>query len=101
MANCLDRNTGAQQQMQFIYPNNVKKLFLPKDLNGKLNPVTFEVAHTGSHSTIYWHLDDQFLGSTKDDHKFTLVLPSGYHEMTCVDEKGNSISTRFEAILSN
>ena len=100
MENCLDRNPVSHHQMQFIYPNNVKKLFLPMDLNGKLNPVTFEVAHVESHSTIFWHLDNQFLGKTKDDHKYTLVLPSGHHEMTCVDDKGNSISTRFEVLLS-
>ncbi len=101
LSKCSENGLNAHKSMQFIYPNNVKKLFLPKDINGKLNPVTFEVALSVPNSIVYWHLDDDYLGSTIDDHQYTLIIPEGRHTLRCIDKNGNFISTSFEAIHSN
>ncbi|MBK7739783.1 MAG: penicillin-binding protein 1C [Saprospiraceae bacterium] len=88
-----------QSVMQFIYPNNIRKLKLPRDANGKLNPVTFVVAHKDHSVALFWHLDDRYMGTTKGKHSFSTVLPSGFHTLTVVDEAGISISTSFEAVI--
>jgi len=99
LSNCSGTQSN-DSRLQFIYPNNVRKLFLPKDVDGRLNPVTFEVAHKDKKMKVHWHLDNKYLGTTQGTNKYTLVLPAGPHTMTCVDDEGHAVSTSFEAVLS-
>lgn len=97
---CIPEADMQHKVMQFIYPNNVRKLFLPRDADGTINPVTFVVAHKSAGSTVHWHLDDQYLGSTTGQHRWSTTFAAGHHILTVVDDDGNSISTSFEAKIS-
>jgi len=85
---------GEQQQlMQFIYPVGDKKIMIPIGLDGKPGDVVLEAAHQ-----IYWHLDDEYLGFTRDIHKMSLQPSKGKHVITLVDENGNRLATRIEVV---
>lgn len=84
--------------MQMIYPNHRTRIFVPKDLNGKLSKTVFKVAHRQSDATIFWHLDQEYLGSTRQFHHFELQPDAGEHELTLVDMDGNRLSQRFAII---
>lgn len=85
--------------MRMIYPNqNNMKIFVPIELDGTLGKTIFAVAHRKPNTTIYWHLDNEYLGSTETFHELELRPDVGKHRLTLVDESGTSIEVDFEIL---
>jgi penicillin-binding protein 1C len=80
--------------MAFIYPpeKNVH-VYLPKQPDGSDGEITVELVHSNADATVYWHIDSDYLASTRDFHKCTFRLSRGKHSVTAVDNEGNSLST--------
>lgn len=83
--------------MQIIYPENGSKLVRTIDFDGNQSLFVFRAAHAGS-STIYWHIDDSFIGSTTELHELSVNVAPGRHTLTIVDTEGNRATVRFEAL---
>ena len=83
------------QPLQFIYPTMNAHITLPRQMNGDLGFVTAELAHSHPQSTVYWHLDSDYLTATQDFHKISLRPSAGKHSLTAVDDEGNSVSVTF------
>lgn len=81
--------------MEFIYPENGAKLFIPRQLDGTIQGVTFNLAHRKPMTTVFWHLDNEYVGETKMIHQITLIPSIGKHTVTAVDDAGNSVSVGF------
>lgn len=78
--------------MEFIYPKNNQNIFLPLDFNEKQNPVILKIAHSKPASKVYWYLDAEYLGLTKDIHELAISPIPGDYKLTVVDESGFEIS---------
>jgi penicillin-binding protein 1C len=88
-----------QNPMRMIYPNQRNmKIFVPIELDGTLGKTIFSVAHRKPNTLIYWHLDNEYLGSTETFHEFALRPEPGKHRLTLVDESGNSVGVDFEIL---
>lgn len=81
--------------MQFIYPQDWARISLPKQLDGSAGRLTFDLVHSVPSKEVYWHLNGVFVGTTKNIHKYTAVLLEGKHNLTVVDEDGNTLSISF------
>jgi len=77
--------------MQFIYPNQQSTIYLPKDFDGKTNDLILKVAHSKPELELYWYIDNQFIGTTKDIHDMAVLPSSGEHIITVMDALGNSL----------
>nr|WP_282041927.1 penicillin-binding protein 1C [Winogradskyella flava] len=77
--------------MEFIYPNQQSTIFLPKDFDGNTNDLILKVAHSKPELELYWYIDNQFIGSTKDIHDLAVLPKEGHHIITIVDELGNEL----------
>jgi penicillin-binding protein 1C len=86
--------------MDLIYPKPNSKIFIPRELNGVQGNVVFELAHRNPHTIVYWHLDGDYLGSTKGSHHLPLNPGEGKHFLTVVDEAGESLDYSF-VVISN
>jgi penicillin-binding protein 1C len=89
---------GCNQQtnnMEIIYPNNLKELYLSKDLDGSIGKLVFEVAHRKPETEIYWHIDEEFIGVTDHFHQLEVAPTTGEHTLTIVDEFGETIIKKF------
>jgi len=84
--------------MELIYPKQHSRIFIPRDLNGKPGSSVFELAHRNPAITVYWHLDGEYLGSTKKIHHFGLNPPEGLHTLTLVDDNGEQLIRTFEVL---
>ena len=84
--------------MEFIYPTAGIKIFIPRDQTGELTRVIADVAHRNPAKKIYWHLDEEYIGTTRFIHQFEILAPSGKHVLTVVDEDGNMIRCGFTVI---
>ena len=84
--------------MSFIYPDNNSIVYVPIELDGKRGRVVFNAAHRKNGAVIFWHLDEQYLGSTKDIHQMAAAPSPGTHVITLVDEDGARLQRSFTAL---
>ena len=77
--------------MQFVYPVKATNIYIPRDIDGKVQKVIFEIAHRYPEKKIYWHLDNTFLGETLEIHQMEIFANEGVHIISAVDEDGNTI----------
>lgn len=89
------RGASEQKPMEFIYPYPNTVVSLPKQLDGTKGELVFELAHRTPQSKVFWHLDGEYLGETRDFHKMNSAPRAGEHRLTVVDEEGNSLSVKF------
>jgi penicillin-binding protein 1C len=87
--------------MQFIYPQHNGEIIIPVLPSGKKSPVVFEATHQDENTTLYWHLNHLFLGTTKGVHQKTIVPPLGEQVLSVVDERGNQISRKIKVFGSS
>ncbi len=88
----------AQHVIAFIYPRPGTRIFVPRGANGKKEKVVFEVSLQNPRTTLYWNLDNQYLGATKDKHQLAFIPPPGRHQLTVTDQNGNSRSMWFSVV---
>ncbi|MBN1338507.1 MAG: penicillin-binding protein 1C [Bacteroidales bacterium] len=88
----------ADSPMAFIYPDPQAKIYLPLDVYGKKGKVVFEAAHRDPATTLFWHIDQIFIGFTKGLHQKSANPEYGDHILTVVDSDGNSISRTFSIV---
>lgn len=84
--------------MEFIYPKKSTQIYIPIELDGTTGKAIFEVVHRNPKSIIYWHLDDDYLGYTKQFHQMALSPAPGKHVITLIDENGERMEKGFEVI---
>jgi penicillin-binding protein 1C len=81
--------------LEFIYPSSGTTLYLPRQLDGKVDGAVFRLAHRKADATVFWHLDQTYVGETRFIHEMRLAPAPGKHVVTCVDAEGNSVSVGF------
>lgn len=81
--------------MEFLYPEPGSVLTFPKQLDGTTEGAVFQVIHRNPNATVYWHLDQSYLGETRLIHQMRLSPDPGKHTVTAVDGDGNSVSVGF------
>lgn len=82
--------------MDFIYPKESVKVFLPKDFNEKTNELVFKLAHSVSDIKIFWYLNTYFIGTTQTFHEMAITPKMGRHVITVTDELGNELKRVIE-----
>ncbi len=87
--------------MEFIYPRQWNNVFIPTYLDGTPGEVVFELIHRQKKATVFWHLDEKYLGTTTGIHQFALNPEKGLHIINVTDNLGNQISKRFQIVNEN
>ncbi len=92
------RKTRQEKALAFIYPASGSRLTLPRQLNGAVEGVVFRAAHHKKDATLWWHLDNNYVGETRFLHELRLVPSPGEHTLTVVDQDGNTAAVRFTVL---
>lgn len=87
--------TDDRVTMAFIYPQRGITVKIPPQADGSKGHFVASLAHSNPDSEIFWHLDSEYMGSTRNIHDFLLSPGPGKHILTVVDNTGNSISVAF------
>ena len=93
-----DCETEEDHPLAIIYPKKGSKIFVPKTFHEVKSQTVFEATHREDNSTIFWHLDDQYLGQTTDIHQITIVPEPGKHVLTLIDQTGRSSTRKFNVV---
>ncbi len=101
LGTCIGSHSTLNAPMQLIYPKHSTKIYIPVDLDGNMSKTVFKAAHRRPETTIYWHLNNEYIGSTKSFHDLELNPQAGKYLLVLVDEKGNRLEQKFEIIEKN
>jgi penicillin-binding protein 1C len=88
----------ANEYMEPIYPKHRSRIYVPIELDGSPGKAIFEVAHQNKNASLYWHMDEQYLGKTTNNHQMDLHPLKGNHRLKIVDDKGLELEIIFEVI---
>lgn len=86
--------------MEFLYPPPDTKIFIPRNIQGKLMAMLPEIAHRRRDAVIYWHLDNKYIGMTKYIHQTEIQVGEGEHLLTATDDRGETIMRRFTCMTA-
>ena len=89
----------SQETIAFIYPKDQNQIYLPKNFGGQKNDVILKVTHTNEQATLFWYLDDKYLGKTKKFHEFAIQPKVGKYVVTVMDESGTEARKSIEIKL--
>lgn len=84
--------------MELIYPKYPTRILVPRNLDGSRSRTVFTVAHREAATEIYWHLNEEYIGATRNFHSMELNPPAGRHLLTLVDEQGYRLEQAFEIV---
>jgi penicillin-binding protein 1C len=85
-------------EMDLIYPKDNSRIYIPYELDGSQGQVVFEAAHRIPDASIYWHIDQEYIGTTKYLHQIGICPEQGEHILTLVDEYGNMLQKKIEVL---
>jgi penicillin-binding protein 1C len=84
--------------MALLLPREGSAVYVPRELDGSTGRVVFEAAHREADVAVFWHLDEDYVGVTRDIHQLGLAPAPGTHRLTLVDSDGNRLERVFEVI---
>lgn len=87
-----------QRDMALVYPKKNSRIYTPVDLDGKKGKSVFEATHRDPSAQLFWHLNDQFLGTTKTIHQLSVRPEPGSYKLTLVDEQGETMTRQFTVV---
>ncbi len=95
-AECLAKISD--KAMTILLPRPHAKIYVPIEIDGTVGQTVFEAVHRLSGISIYWHLDDAYLGATKEIHQMALNPGVGEHILLLTDENGFLQQVKFEVV---
>lgn len=91
-------NELVQSQMEIIYPAEGFRIYVPVDQSGERGRCILKATHKDPSATIFWHLDDRYVGSTQKFHQLSVLPGPGHHVLQITDDAGESAQCRFEML---
>ena len=85
-----------ERSMAILYPEKGSIIYIPKVQEGREGAMVAEATHRRLNTTIYWHLDQTYLGSTRTLHNLDILVKPGNHTLSLVDEYGNTQEVNFQ-----
>lgn len=80
-----------QPVIALIYPAMANHLKLALQPSANQQDIILKAVHQDGSATLFWHLDQQFLGSTMQIHHMPIHPAPGHHILTILDEQGNRL----------
>lgn len=87
-------------KMEFIFPKKNETILLPKDFDENINEVVFQLAHRSPETTVFWYLNQEFVGKTETFHQLAIRRKPGTYTLTATDEDGNEARQQVEITVN-
>nr|WP_321406469.1 penicillin-binding protein 1C [uncultured Carboxylicivirga sp.] len=81
--------------LDIIYPKPNSSLIVPKEIDGKIGRIICKASHQDRSAVLFWHLDNEFIGSTQHIHQVEILPHEGNHILSVSDERGNTQNITF------
>ncbi len=90
-------DTG-KNEMAIIFPESGARVFIPVEIDGTPGSLILEAAHRNRSETVYWDIDGEFLGETRNYHQIGVRPKPGKHVLTITDTRGSRQTRAFEIL---
>lgn len=84
-----DCQIETKEQFSIITPEHNSVIVLPRNFGGKAEKLVMKAACRDAEATLFWHLDDSYIGQTHGNHQLAILPSEGQHALTLVDGHGN------------
>lgn len=84
-----DCQIETREQFSIITPEHNSVVVLPRSFGGKAEKLVMKAACRDAEATLFWHLDDNYIGQTHGNHELAVIPTIGQHALTLVDGHGN------------
>jgi penicillin-binding protein 1C len=92
------RGDSAKADLSVVFPESGARVFIPVDLDGSPGSLVLQAAHRDPRATLYWDIDGEYLGETRDFHQLEVRPKPGKHVLTITDERGARAIRSFEVL---
>ncbi len=89
-------SSSNKKNIEFIYPKNDSLILIPRNFENKYEKIKVKAAVSYKNTVVYWYLDNDFIGNTKNNHEMELNFENGNHKLYIVDNFGNSTTVNFK-----
>jgi penicillin-binding protein 1C len=90
---CIDPSDN--NPMQLIYPAGNVSVMIPRELGGDKGKLVLQAAHRNAKAVIFWHLDGEYIGATRNEHYLAISPVPGKRTLVLVDENGYRLGQEF------
>jgi len=87
-----------ERTISLLYPHSHSSIYLPVNEAGEKESAVLLASHMRNDATIYWHLDEEFLGATTGKHTLALQAEPGDYTLTLIDQAGYRLSRKVSVI---
>lgn len=87
-----------ERTLDVIYPEENARIYVPIEISGAKGKTIFTATHRKNDSRLFWHLDNEFAGTTQKFHQLAFSPAPGKHVLTIVDESGETVTRHFEIL---
>lgn len=84
-----DCQIEARDHFSIITPEHGSTVVLPRSFGGKQEMIVLKAACHDSEGTLFWHIDDCYVGQTHSIHELAVSPAIGQHVLSVVDGHGN------------
>lgn len=81
-----------------LHPDNNSAIYIPQGLDQEEGMIIFEAVHRNPKAILFWHIDREFITTTKGVHKIEISPAIGKHILHVVDQDGNTVSRSFSVV---
>ncbi|QQU02979.1 penicillin-binding protein 1C [Myroides odoratus] len=89
---------GPQDQLkkiEFIYPKHGEHIYLTKNFYAELQPFVAKASTSSANKTLFWYLNEEYIGSTRQFHELAIHGKTGINYLTITDEEGHTQTIEF------
>lgn len=98
---CKQSAGTTQRPLGLVYPSEGLKIYVPVNLDETRSRTVFEAKHRKPNTRLFWHLDNTYVGTTRELHYLDLDPEPGKHIITVVDEQGYAVERTFEVVVGD
>jgi penicillin-binding protein 1C len=84
--------------LQLLYPVPGSRIRLGQAQGGASPGLVMHAVHTSDDAEVFWYLNDSLLTATTKEHKISVALLPGTHQLTLVDDKGRRHQSSFTVV---
>ncbi len=84
--------------LAIVVPDGGSALIVPVELDGSPGMAVFSAVHRDPDARLFWHLDGDYLGETRGEHRIDARPAPGLRVLAVVDEEGRRSELRFTVL---
>lgn len=89
---------SAKSELSIVFPEAGARVFIPLEIDGTPGSLVMQAAHRDKAATLYWDIDGEYLGETREYHQMEARPRPGKHILTVTDERGTRATRSFEIL---